>query len=130
MSQPVIPVSWGELWDKIAILQIKTERLRSEAARMNAAHELSLLQQAAGAAPAEIAPLLAALLAVNTRLWQIEDLIRQHEATRDFGPGFIRLARTVYHENDERGRIKAELNRRLSSSVVEEKQYPSYGCAP
>jgi hypothetical protein len=143
MTDPVIPVSWGELLDKIAILEIKTHRLRSREARDSAAHELTLLRRAAAGLPrgtverrrvrdqldvrtSKIAELGAALLAVNTRLWRIEDLIREKEAAGDFGPGFIALARAVYHENDERGRIKQAINRALRSALVEAKQYSAY----
>jgi hypothetical protein len=66
------------------------------------------------------------LLAVNTRLWRIEDAIRTKEAAGDFGPDFVALARAVYRENDERGRIKLALNRLLRSALVEEKQYSAY----
>jgi hypothetical protein len=69
---------------------------------------------------------MAALRAVNTRLWRIEDQIRDHEAAGDFGPGFVALARAVYHQNDERGRIKQALNHCLGSALVEEKQYSAY----
>jgi hypothetical protein len=127
---PLAPVSWGELWDKITILRIKVSRLRSDIARTNAERELRLLEEVAGTPAANLLPLLAALLAVNTRLWCIEDLIREKEAAGDFGAEFVRLARSVYQENDERGRIKADLNRRLNSLVVEEKQYSPYGSAP
>jgi hypothetical protein len=126
MSSPVIPVSWGELLDKIAILAIKVERLRGAAARENAARELALLQEAAAGDVRGVAELEAALLAVNTRLWRIEDLIREKDAAGDFGPGFVALARAVYRENDERGRIKLAINRALRSVVVEEKQYSGY----
>jgi len=125
MSTPTIPVSWGELLDKIAILEIKTNRLRAPEARASAAAELRLLRQAASDAP-DTAALAAALLAVNTRLWRIEDLIREKEAAGDFGPGFIALARAVYYENDERGRIKQALNQQLRSALVEQKQYAAY----
>ncbi len=74
--------------------------------------------------------MLSGLLSVNLRLWRIEDLIREREAADDFGPAFIALARSVYHENDERGRIKAAINRVMGSDVVEEKQYSPYGQAP
>jgi hypothetical protein len=120
-------VSWGELWDKITILEIKVSRLRAATAQANAAHELTLLRQAAGTPDPAAAPMLAGLRAVNTRLWCIEDRIRAMDAAGDFGPSFIALARAVYHENDERGRIKAALNRLLRSDVVEEKQYSAYG---
>jgi len=125
MTDPMVPVSWGELLDKIAILEIKTRRLRGLDARANAANELAALRRVAGSLPG-IAELEAALIAVNTRLWRIEDLVREKEAVRDFGPGFVALARAVYHENDERGRIKQALNRVLRSSLVEEKQYSAY----
>ncbi|HET6609759.1 MAG TPA: hypothetical protein VFG62_24020 [Rhodopila sp.] len=130
MSVPLVPVSWGELWDKIAILRIKADRLRSPVAQANAVHELALLMGAAGTPPPAIAAMLSGLLSVNLRLWRIEDRIREHEAARDFGPGFVALARSVYHENDERGRIKAAINRVMRSDVVEEKQYSPYGRAP
>lgn len=130
VNAPVIPVSWGELLDKIAILEIKTQRLDRAEARANADHELSLLRLAAGALPTQTSPIHSALLAVNLRLWRIEDLIREHEAKGDFGPGFVALARAVYRENDERGRIKAELNRLLRSGLREEKQYTPYGANP
>jgi hypothetical protein len=125
MTSPMVPVSWGELLDKIAILRIKTDLLRAPEARANAASELALLLQAAPLSPGT-AELEAALLAVNTRLWRIEDLIREKEAAKDFGPGFVALARAVYHENDERGRIKQAINRVLRSALVEEKQYSTY----
>jgi hypothetical protein len=125
MTDPMIPVSWGELLDKIAILTIKVHRLRSPQAAANAAHELARLQPAA-AGLRGVAELRAALLAVNTRLWRIEDLIREKEAMADFGPAFVALARAVYHENDERGRIKQAINTVLRSALVEEKQYVAY----
>jgi hypothetical protein len=125
MTSPLIPVSWGELLDKIAILEIKAQRLVAADARGNAAAELELLRRAATDAPA-MPELRAALLAVNTRLWRIEDLIREKEAAGDFGPGFIDLARSVYRENDERARIKRALNQKLRSALVEEKQYLAY----
>jgi len=125
MSSPLIPVSWGELLDKIAILAIKVGRLRGVVARENAARELALLQAAAGDVRG-VAELETALLAVNTRLWRIEDLIREKEASGDFGPEFVALARSVYRENDERGRIKLAINRALRSALVEEKQYSGY----
>lgn len=125
MTSPLVPVSWGELLDKIVILEIKCLRLRTPSAQDNAARELDLLRRPASVATG-VPELMAALRAVNTRLWRIEDLIREKEAAGDFGPGFVALARAVYHENDERGRIKQALNRRLGSALVEEKQYSAY----
>ncbi len=126
MTSPSIPVSMGELLDKISILEIKAERLRAPEAVANAERELALLRHAAGTLPPEAAPLRSALLAVNTRLWRIEDEIRGKEAAGDFGPGFVALARSVYRENDERSRIKQALNRLLRSALVEQKQYSAY----
>ena len=128
MSSPIIPVSWGEVFDKIAILTIKTQRLRSPAAAANAAHELALLRDVANGVESAFgtAELRGGLLAVNTRLWRIEELIREHEQKNCFDFDFITLARAVYRENDERGRIKQALNRLLHSALVEEKQYPGY----
>jgi hypothetical protein len=125
MSSPLIPVSWGELLDKITILEIKTSRLHAPHARANAARELELLRQAT-AGLSGVTELSAALLAVNTRLWRIEDQIREYEAVGEFGPGFVALARAIYRENDERGRIKQAVNRKLHSALVEEKQYSPY----
>ena len=125
MNAPTIPISWGELLDKIAILTIKVDRLRNALARTNAEQELAMLR-AVAASVRGVAELDAALLAVNMRLWRIEDLIREKEAAGDFGAAFVALARAVYRENDERGRIKAAINRALGSVLVEEKQYAEY----
>ncbi len=125
MNDPMIPVSCGELLDKITILAIKAERLHGAAARANAARELVLLRGAATGLQ-RVPELEAALLAVNIRLWRIEDLIREKEAAGDFGPAFVALARAVYRENDERGRIKQAINTALQSALVEEKQYTRY----
>ena len=125
MTDPTIPVSWGELLDKITILEIKTHRLRPPVSRANALNELALLRQSAPL-PHPVPEFEAALLAVNTRLWRIEDLIREKEAVGDFGPGFVALARAVYRENDERARIKRAINTLLGSGLVEEKLYSAY----
>ena len=126
---PRVPVSWGELLDKVTILEIKSERLRTPAALANAAHELTLLR-AIVAELAETPPGLAALrgelAAVNRRLWDIEDAIRRKEAAAEFDAGFIELARAVYRGNDERSRIKRAINELLGSDIIEEKQYVGY----
>jgi Family of unknown function (DUF6165) len=129
MTDPVVPVSWGELLDKIAILEIKRERLLSAEAVANTERELAALGPALTALPpslTKLAELRAALAAVNRRLWTIEDQIREKDATGDFGPGFVALARSVYRENDERVRIKQAINVLLGSGLVEEKQYSRY----
>jgi len=129
MVDPVVPVSWGELLDKIAILEIKRERLRVPEAVANTERELAVLGAALTVlepAPAGLTELRAALAAVNQRLWTIEDQIREKDAQGEFGPGFVALARSVYRENDERWRIKRAINTLLGSGVVEEKVYSAY----
>jgi len=129
MADPVVPVSWGELLDKVAILEIKRLRLRAPEAVANAERELSALAESLAMlepAPAGLAELRAALAAVNQRLWTIEDQIRERDAAGDFGERFVALARSVYRENDERGRIKRAINVLLGSGLVEEKQYSAY----
>jgi hypothetical protein len=127
---PVVPVSWGELIDKITILEIKRERLTAPEAVRHAEHELGLLRGAlaalGGDAPPELAALTADLATVNRRLWDIEDAIRAKEAARSFDADFISLARAVYHSNDERSRIKRAINVLLRSAIIEEKQYVGY----
>ncbi len=126
---PVIPVSWGELIDKITILEIKSRRLQAEGALANVARELTLLNEIVarnGGVRAEVADLKTGLAKVNEDLWTIEDRIRGKEAAKAFDAEFIELARSVYRRNDERARLKREINACLSSSLVEEKSYSAY----
>ena len=128
----LVPVSYGELLDKIAILQIKSERISDPAKLANVRRELSALEQTWMAHPAavqDIARLRADLKAVNERLWVIEDDIRDKERAQAFDEGFVRLARSVYFQNDERARIKREINEALGSTYVEEKSYADYRSA-
>ena len=129
MAELLVPVSYGELLDKIAILQFKAERMSDPAKVANVQRELSALERTWMAHPAavqDIARLRADLKAVNERLWVIEDDIRDKERARAFDDDFIRLARSVYFENDERARIKREINEALGSDYVEEKSYADY----
>jgi hypothetical protein len=133
MSEILVPVSFGELLDKIAILQIKSERINDPAKLANVRHELNALEQTWMAHPAaggDIGKLRAALKAVNERLWVIEDDIRIKEKAQAFDQEFVRLARAVYFENDERARIKREINLALGSTYVEEKSYQDYRSGP
>ena len=127
-NTPQIPVSWGELLDKITILEIKVERLSAESARANAAKELDLLREIAQPilASGQAAAPVARLKQLNQALWEIEDRIRDHERAGDFGPGFVELARSVYRRNDERGAIKRQINLALGSALIEEKSYTPY----
>jgi hypothetical protein len=129
MTDPIVPVSWGELLDKIAILEIKRHRLRTPQAIANAEQELAALGPSLTLlepAPMGLAELRAALAEVNQRLWTIEDRIREKDAQGDFGADFVALARSVYRENDDRGRIKRAINTLLQSNLTEEKQYSAY----
>jgi uncharacterized protein YukE len=129
MSEILVPVSFGELLDKIAILQIKSERMSDPAKLANVRNELSALERTwmgHAAAVTDIAKLRAELKAVNERLWVIEDDIRIKEKAQEFDAEFIRLARSVYFENDERARIKKDINLALGSAYVEEKSYQDY----
>lgn len=130
MSEILVPVSFGELLDKIAILQIKSERMTDAAKLANVRNELSALETTWLAHPAaggDIVRLRADLKAVNERLWAIEDDIRVKEKAQAFDDEFVRLARAVYFENDARARIKKSINLALGSSYVEEKSYQEYG---
>ena len=125
---PSVPVSWGELIDKVTILEIKSERLETEAALKNVRHELAVLRPFAEEAVrnAEVAVLKAELKRINEALWKIEDDIREKEAAKLFDEEFLRLARAVYFTNDERGRVKGKINQALKSDITEEKHYSAY----
>lgn len=130
MSELLVPVSYGELLDKIAILQIKSERMSDPAKLANVRNELAAADRTWAAHPAsaqDIVELRAQLKAVNERLWVIEDDIRLKEKAQAFDAEFIKLARSVYFENDVRAKIKKDINLALGSAYVEEKSYQDYG---
>ncbi len=129
MDAILVPVSAGELLDKITILRIKSARIADAAKLANVRRELALLEQnwrAAVPASAALAGDEAALERVNAELWDIEDQIRRHEGQQRFDAGFIELARAVYLRNDERAAIKQRINLKLNSAIVEEKSYQPY----
>ena len=128
----LIPVSPGELFDKISILQIKSERLRHPEQRAHVRHELAQLRPVEHACrqrhPTAAAVIEAAshqLKAVNERLWDIEDAVRRCEQTERFDVEFIALARQVYMLNDQRFALKRTINQALQADIVEEKSYAS-----
>lgn len=126
MSEIQVPVSFGELLDKLSILQIKSERITDAAKLANVQREMQALQRTWQAHPAsarDIAGLLAELKAVNEKLWDIEDAVRLKERDQAFDAEFVALARSVYQNNDERARIKKAINLALGSGYVEEKSY-------
>ena len=124
-----VEVAPGELIDKLTILEIKRERIRDPAKQANVEVEFAALQSACEAAVPTSDALLALraqLREVNTRLWEIEDEIRDCERRQNFGQEFVALARAVYRTNDRRSEIKREINRLLGSSLIEEKSYRPY----
>jgi hypothetical protein len=127
--RPTVEVSWGELIDKLTILEIKEQRLASPAAVANIRKELATLRstsQALQPPPDGFDELQAKLKSVNETLWEIEDQIRAKEAAQSFDQKFIELARAVYFHNDHRARLKHDINVLLKSELVEEKQYTFY----
>lgn len=125
LHTPSVPVSWGELLDKMTILEIKQARISSAAALAHVRKELHLLHaigvQALGRD--EVARAVNRLRRVNATLWHIEDAIRLEEARGRFDTPFIRLARAVYRMNDRRAAIKRRINELLQSELMEEKSY-------
>jgi hypothetical protein len=129
MKDILVPISPGELLDKITILRIKVARIQDGAKLANVKLELSLLEQTwrdAGCATPAVAQDERALQEVNERLWDIEDRIRDKEAKQSFDRDFIELARAVYVCNDERAGLKKRINLQLGSRLVEEKSYKQY----
>ena len=124
-----IEVSPAELIDKITILTIKSKRIGDSAKLENVQRELQLLQEIWESHvewSSQLSRFAKELQLVNERLWVIEDEIRDHEASLDFGTKFVELARSVYKENDRRAEIKKEINDFLGSKITEEKSYNHY----
>jgi hypothetical protein len=129
MNDILVPISPGELLDKITILRIKCARIEDPARQANVRLELAQLERSREASlpvDADLAAEENALERVNAQLWDIEDRIREHEAQRRFDAEFIELARAVYMRNDERAAIKRRINLKLDSALVEEKSYRPY----
>jgi Family of unknown function (DUF6165) len=129
MQEIKVPVSPGELLDKITILRIKAQRMTDPRKLANVRFELDALENTWGAsayAKIDVQTEVDELQAVNLRLWTIEDEIRDQERAQTFGAEFIRLARAVYFENDTRADIKRRINVKLGSGIVEEKSYANY----
>jgi Family of unknown function (DUF6165) len=129
MSEITVPISPGELLDKITILRIKSTRMSDSTKLANVRRELQALEETwrrSAFAKSGIEADVNALLEVNERLWVIEDGIRDKERAKAFDADFIKLARAVYFENDERAVIKRRINTKLGSSIVEEKSYADY----
>ena len=121
-----IEVSNGEIIDKLTVIQIKLERIKDEAKLVNLKKEFEVLSKVASKIIQTDSHLYQSLYKVNCELWDIEDHIRDLERNKDFGEDFINTARSVYIKNDERSRIKREINITTSSSLIEEKSYEAY----
>ena len=129
MRCPKIPISWGELFDKITILQIKNENLTSESALENVEREFKQLGSILTKnfpSNADAQQFEEELRHINQKLWDIEDKIREKEKHKSFDDEFIQLARSVYITNDESSRIKRRINETFGSELVEEKSYSDY----
>ena len=129
MNTIAVPVSFGELIDKITILEIKSERIGDAAKVANVRTELELLDatwSSHAASGTDIGDERARLRAVNEALWDIEDRIRVKEKGRAFDAEFIELARSVYKQNDKRAMLKKDINRITGSAIVEEKSYTEF----
>lgn len=124
-----IPVSVGEIMDKITILEIKAERILDAEKLANVTAELDTLHPLVmhdALNTASIKALVAELKDINEALWDIEDDIREREYTKDFGEAFIALARAVYVTNDKRAEVKKQINLATGSTLIEEKSYEDY----
>jgi len=124
-----VPVSPGEVLDKITILEIKSERMSDPEKVANVKVELDLLQETWASSVEEdsvIVDLHAQLKEINEALWEIEDDIRDKERAKEFDERFVELARSVYFTNDRRSQVKKDLNLHLGSEIIEEKSYQDY----
>ena len=129
MKTPLIPVSWGELFDKITILQIKIENLQEKNALKNVKTEYDQLYKIYNSNFLEDEKaklLMVSLTQINKKLWDIEDKIRDKERIKKFDEEFIELARNVYFTNDKRSKIKRDINETFGSTIIEEKSYSKY----
>ena len=122
------PVSLGELVDKISILHIKNIKIKDNEKLLLVKEELSLLQHTLNGHvnSDQIKPFLDSLIEINSKLWIIEDDIRDCERDKNFDQKFIDLARSVYFTNDKRSEIKLEINKKFGSKIIEVKSYEKY----
>ena len=129
MNTPYIPISWGELFDKKTILQIKLKNLKTKSALKNVKIEyayLSKIFEENFSKNKNAQKLMSDLKKVNQKLWDIEDLIRDKERNKTFDKDFVELARSVYFTNDDRSYIKRKINDTFGSELIEEKSYAHY----
>ena len=123
------PISLGELIDKISILQIKKKNIEDNEKQKLINNELAMLNKVLEkilGKNSDIEEYLHQLIKINTKLWEIEDNIRECERQNKFDKEFIELARGVYFTNDERSKVKLEINKKFSSQIIEVKSYKKY----
>lgn len=128
-STPLLPVAWGEVFDKLTILAIKLDKITDVEKRANIAKEFEAIGSVVGdfqQYPDGLEDLYQELKAINLRLWDVEDGKRACERDQNFGPEFVALAREVYFGNDKRAVVKRQINELLGSALVEEKSYKAY----
>ncbi len=128
-STPLLPVAWGEVFDKLTILAIKLDKITDVEKRANIAKEFEAIGSVVGdfqQYPHGLEDLYQELKAINLRLWDVEDGKRACERDQNFGPEFVALAREVYFGNDKRAVVKRQINELLGSALVEEKSYKAY----
>lgn len=126
---PLLPVAWGEVFDKLTILEIKASKLSDPSKMVNVVRERLEIDKVIGDIqkyPAELKGLIEELRAINADLWVIEDSKRDCERQQRFDENFIELARKVYFWNDRRAAVKRAINELLGSAIIEEKNYQPY----
>ena len=122
-----VPISNGELLDKITILQIKKEKIKDEEKNKHIIRELEELTILMKTLPMnEISNLFTELKEINTQLWDVEDALRDKERNKVFDDDFIQLARKVYFTNDKRSQVKLDINKISKSELIEVKSYEKY----
>jgi len=121
-----LEVSNGEIADKLTIIEIKLQKIKDVTKLSNIKNEYEVVNQAMGTIMEKSHPLYLQLYEINSRLWVIEDHVRDLERARDFGDDFIQTARSVYFINDERSEVKRKINEITGSKLFEEKSYEDY----
>lgn len=125
----LVEISAGELFDKITILKIKTEKIKDKSKLENVHKELDILEKEAlkfDNMSNKLSDHIKNLKNINSELWDIENIKREMEASKDFGENFIKISRDVHFKNDIRAKIKKDINNLTNSNVSEEKEYSKY----
>jgi len=125
MKEILVPISLGELYDKLTILTIKLKRIEDKEKLKNIQSEFELLNRIAKKYMIK-SHFWNDLLEINTYLWEIEDSIRDKELHKEYDDIFIKLAKAVYYSNDKRSEIKRAINEQYKSNIIEEKSYKKY----